>query len=131
MAKRTQPSKDKKAKETVSNLLKDVMPKKEEKKDKMETAVEAKGNEWLQKQVDALTKENEQLREDYNKLLNETKTASSSEGVQELQNGVRALFTDIENAYLGRNPERVRYDKAFNKVLLDKFVGTFQFLQKK
>ena len=125
-------TKDSKAKETVSNLLKDVMPKKEEKTDKLESSVEKKGIGWLETEIDRLTKENERLQEDYNKLLqqfNEQKNSSGSDVAT--REGIINIFKNIENAYLGRNPERVRYDKAFNKVLLDKFLATFPFISQK
>lgn len=145
MAKRST-NKEDVAKEKVQNLLKDSgilnKGKKVEVVDVVETATEKKGTDWLEKQVDALSAENEKLtatvesvKADYEKLHNEYMNLKSSPdnpmGIEELQRGIMTIFKDLENNFLGRNAQRVRYYDANIKKLLDKFVGTFKFLQKK
>lgn len=129
MAKRKTTVKDTKAKETVSNLLKGVLPNKEvEEVDVLAKKNTEKGSEWLQDQIDLLTTENEQLRNDLAQAQN---APVNADGVAELQNGIQVIFNDLENNYLGRNANRTPYLRADVKILLDKFVGTFKFLQKK
>jgi len=143
MAKRIT-NKDKEAKEKVANLLKDskVLTKEEPKKDKLKEASDKHNTDWLQDQLDALTKENEELlskvetlQNDYEKLFNDFTALKNSPAVpagsEELQNGIMGIFKDLENNYLGNNIQRTRYTDAKIKVLLDKFVSTFKFLQHK
>ncbi len=136
MAKR-KTTKDAVAKDKVNSLLKNVLPTKKEDKpvDVLEQATEDKGNEWLQDQLDALIKENEQLKLDLEKSLvsyHELKNSPDAPvSEQDIRAGVVSLFKDIEDNFLGRNQNRTRYLRADVKILLDKFLGTFPFLMKK
>ncbi len=135
MAQRKSKDKDTKAKETVSNLLKGVLPKEAKPKDKLETAVKEKGIDWLQDDIDRLTQENDQLRADYDKLFkehNDLKNQPAAGGTDtEIKQGVLNLFRQLEDAHLGRNPERVRYKEAIIRVWLEKFLQTFPFISEK
>lgn len=134
MAKRISTPKDEAAKNKINSLLKDVLPKKTEEKnvDVLDKVVENKGNEWLQDQVDALTLENEQLRNDLQKSMidiNKLRNAPTAPvDTIQIQNNVRLLFNDLESAFLGRNPQKIRYYDAKIKILLDKMLGLFPFL---
>jgi hypothetical protein len=133
MAKR-QTKKEEVAKSKVNSLLKDVLPKKEKEVDVIEEVEQKKGNEWLEEQVDALTKENEQLKIDLQKAfadINKIRESGGSVEADELKAGIVKIFKDLEDNLLGRNPNRTQYLKADIKILLNKFLATFPFMMKK
>ena len=136
MAKRST-AKDSAAKTKVANLLKDsnILGKKEETVDVLEKSVENKGTGWLTKQVTTLTDENEQLKGDLQKAMNELNELKNAPDApvdtEEMKQGIRKLFIDLEDAHLGRNPQRKIYPDANVKILLSKFLGNFPFLMKK
>jgi len=143
MAKRNT-TKEKEAKEKVANLLKDsgILTKEKPKEDKIKKTVDKKSTDWLQKQLDTLTKENEALlaekeaaTAEYKKLFNDYTALKNSSNApvsdEALKAGVLKIFHELENNYLGRNPQRTKYTDVKIIKLLDKFVENFKFLQKK
>jgi len=108
---------DLKAKETVKELLTDVeldlTVKPKDELLEVENEEQAKGGEWLQEQVALLSSENELLRienqtlkGDYQKMLNENMAIKSGAGIQgdnEVKNGVLTIFHEIQSQYM-KNP---------------------------
>jgi hypothetical protein len=137
MAKRssTSTTKEKVAKDKVNNLLKDVLPKKEKEVDVLEKKVANKSTDWLTEEIDKLTAENEQLKGDLEKAMKEIHALKNDPNApvdtDQIKNGVKKLFKDLEANYIGANQTRTRYLKADIKILLDKFLATFPFLMKK
>lgn len=132
------------AKKKVEELLGDFVTvdvkKVTEVADKLESlqsgAPSKGGNSWLEGQVSELSEKNKELedqlvqaKQDYTKLLNskggEPVDASAVEA------GVRAIFNDMRNNYEGNNPSRTKYTQANIRVMLEKFLQTFEFLRKK
>ena len=131
-------TKDKEAaKKKVDDLLKGTILGKEEPKeeevDVLEQAAEAKDTSWLTDEITRLQDENTQLKTDLNKAFDDINRlrAGGATDDSEVKAGVRKLFRDIEDAHLGRNPERKIYKVAVVKILLEKFLKTFPFLMKK
>jgi hypothetical protein len=94
------------------------------------------GNSWLEKQVSELSEKNKELedelikaKEDYNKLLNSKGGAPVDASAVEA--GVRSIFNDMRNNYEGNNPSSTKYTQANIRVMLEKFLTTFEFLRKK
>lgn len=95
-------------------------------------------NTWLESQVEELSKKNQELEDqlvaaknDYNKLLNTGGGTAVAADPTEIEVGVKKIFNDLRNNYEGNNVNRTKYLQADIRVLLEKFVGTFQFLRVK
>lgn len=145
MATRRTTKKDMDAKKRAEELLKDIpsfTKKKEEITDALEKNVKNKGSEWLEEQLHVLNAENDKLmkeletfKQENKKLYSEVEKLKNSPDapvdVKEIKDGVKKIFTDLENNFLGRNSNRTRYEDAKIKNLLEKFLKTFPFLMKK
>lgn len=138
------------AKKRVESLLGDitiddkevvrVADKLDEIKSEESGEANSKHTSWLEKQIKELSDANKKLeeqlvvaKEDYKKLHNsmngQTKSVSVSDS--EVVSGVRRIFNDLNNNYLGNNREKRRYEQANIRPLLEKFLRTFPFLTKK
>jgi len=131
---------DEKAKETVEKLLKDVelSPKKEIVEEIEAVTVNvSEGAVWLEEQVALLTEENDKLKseliiakEDYSKLFQKLQGGNTTDLEGEtLRQNILFFFTEMQNAYLGNNPQGQRYVYAYPERLLPKLVQLFPFLQ--
>jgi hypothetical protein len=136
---------DVKAKERVAELVEEVTlipPKEGELLELDETPQDVTDVEWLQEQLGKLSERNEllerenvQSKEDYKKIFEELQAVKSgTQGGPELipdsilKNNVSALFAELQNNYLGNNPQRQRYTNASVVHLLNKMLGMFPFL---
>lgn len=132
---------DEKAKETVEKLLKNVelAPKVEVEETEAEAPVAPSGEgvEWLEEQLTALTEENERLRseaniakEDYARLFEKMQGGGVNTNAAEtiLQN-VLFFFTEMQDNYLGLNPQGTRFTIAYPERLLPKLIQLFPFLE--
>ena len=107
-----------------------------DKLDSLQSGIGASGNSWLEGQVEELSEKNKELenqlvaaKEDYNKLLNST--GGEPVDSSDVEKKVKAIFDDLRNNYEGINPSRTKYTEAKIRVLLEKFLQTFEFLRKK
>ena len=146
MARTTKNTKENKEKmqKKVDDLLADIDGLKKikgtaESTDKLKEATKEKVGNWLEEQVNELTKTNERLEkelakknDDYAKLYDVYQQAklNAPASDEDLKNGVVKIFKDLESNYLGLNQVRTRYHQADVKTLLDKFLRTFPFLMK-
>jgi hypothetical protein len=147
MAKRNVTTKERAEKQTaarqkVDELLEDVIPtKKTTKKPKVtaKKAETAKNVTWLEKEVERLTQLNTELE---NKLivaetetqkslneLNVLKQSGANLNEGEIKTKVVEHFRDLEDAFLGRNAQRTRYQNTTVQAQLDKMVTRFPFLK--
>lgn len=146
--KTTTDERDIKAKNKVAELLKDIdLTKPSEKQAPSKSEIKEDGNniEWLQEQLTILSDENEKLRtelgqakEDYGKLFkgfNEKKVVQQPQSQIPLQSGdktnenILKLFSELQNNFTGRNPEKTPWSTASIKHLLGLMVQLFPFLQ--
>ena len=105
-----------------------------DKLDKIESPKDGgKGNAWLEKEMARLSAKNSELedqivkaKEDYNKLLNSSKVSTESVSDGSVEAGVKKIFDELDYNFKVKN-----YTQVNIKILLEKFVGTFKFLQKK
>lgn len=107
-----------------------------EKLDSLQVGREGGGNSWLEAQVSELSEKNKtledeliQAKEDYNKLLNSTGGAPVEASA--VEHGVKVIFNDLRNNYEGNNASRTKYAQADIRILLEKFLQTFEFLRRK
>lgn len=101
--------------------------------------------EWLQEQLTKLSDENEKLKkeaieakESYKKIYsqyenvkkgsNGTTTTEKMVPDSELKNSIIELFFDIQNNFLGKNPERRRYKQIIPVPFMNKMIKYFPFL---
>jgi predicted nuclease with TOPRIM domain len=128
------------AKNKVSNLLVDVLPKKEEKKENiLEEAIKESGNEWMEEQISALTEENEQLKEDYQKIFNELQKVKSNPvanvaGVpnSQLEHELKMFFDILvqrDQRMQGNAVVKLNYVGAGAPGLLQEMLQRFPFLK--
>lgn len=124
-----------KAEELFSDILTEIAPKKVEAK-KVEpkpTVQELNSTSWLEEQVQALSEQVETLEQkladktlEYQKLLASKNSAPQVDS--NIVNGIKLIFDELRNNYEGNNVTRTRYTDAKIKILLDKFVRLFPFL---
>lgn len=123
-----------KAKKRVEELLQDVSLSPQKKEDNQKPQ-KKEGIEWLEEQVDLLSKDRESLRkelaqskEDYEKMFNDNqrlKTNPSKSDVNNIELTVIRLFNEIQTNY--RNiPNLIIEGRAFMEIM----VKYFPFLKK-
>jgi len=125
-----QEERDIKAKQKVKELLEDVdlVPKELKEAEYVVKVIEPpKGIEWLEEQVNLLTEENEQLKNDYSKLFEQYQQKSGGGNLlsETVNQNILLMFTELQNNLLGNNPERHSWDQVNVKYLLNQFVQLF------
>lgn len=136
--------KKKKAKERVEALLEGVNINTKDKKvvtDRVVELEEKKGNEWLESEMTRVTDENDRLikelataKDDLKKMAQELLNAKGGVPTMDgsvVQKNVVAMFKELENNFLGRNPQKQRYEQANIKHLLDNMLRKFPFIRSK
>lgn len=107
--------------------------------DELATLKSSKGNAWLESQVDELSNRNRELEDqliqaknDYTKLLNSSKGSTEPNVNQSvLEAKIWEIFNDMRNNYEGNNSTRTKYTQANIRVMLEKFLTSFEFLRKR
>lgn len=139
------------AKKKVNELLDDVellSPKSDDNLFEIDENVDKNSLEWLQEQIDKLSVENEKLKkeaseakENYRKIhaqyqhvvkngvIDETKDVEANIIPDSmLKNGIFNLFNEVQNNYLGINPQKHKYTDVKLIHLLHKMIKLFPFL---
>ena len=136
-----QKAKDKTAKNKVDELLADVgvTSKKKQVKATAKTAETKKNTKWLEDENDRLTKVNVdwenkfiEVEGNYKRAYAELQTLKAKSGSMpesDMKKRIVEHFRDLENAHLGRNPERMVYKTTTPVAQLDKMVERFPFLK--
>lgn len=144
-------NKDDKVKKQVEDLLKDVIPDMTTKKndeviesngsgDKLDDAVEEKGNDWLKEQLDdaveknkILRVENEKLKDNYKKIFNEFENLKNNKPLlssdDELKKSLRIIYDEFHNNLTGNNKEKIRWVDVKVDFILHRLHTSFPFLR--
>ena len=124
------------AKEKVSKLLED-MPVESVvvKTDKLQDSKEKKTVEWMEEQIQMLTDQNakleaqnDQLKNDYNKLFDQYQSSPSADS-DHLKRGIEEIFFELDATLRGLRYGGVAYEEAKIRPLLNNFMAKFPFLQ--
>lgn len=95
--------------------------------------------EWLQEQIDGLTKINTEyenkyikLKEEYDLLLDKvnknTNNNFNSKDISNIKRGVIEIYTELLNNYTGKNSTNKRWTTVKIEYLLNKFKSKFNFI---
>lgn len=95
--------------------------------------------EWLQEQIDGLTKINTEyenkyikLKEEYDLLLDKvnknTNNNFNSKDISNIKRGVIEIYTELLNNYTGKNSTNKRWTTVKIEYLLNKFKSKFNFV---
>lgn len=137
--------KDTKNQEKLMELLEDLptlhqIKKGDKKEEPVETHEDQTSKEWLKEQVAKLSEENEKLKKDlviykeqYDLSLVERPTREPSMYIspeeENTKREVLNLFRELENNYLGRNPQRQVYKMVKVDHILKRMNSMFPFLK--
>lgn len=120
--KKVDKSASEKAKETVTELLSDVnlTPNAEKESFELieETPEKVKSTEWLAEQVEKLTKENGELKQQLGNAKNSSVEAN-----------VIGLFNEFQGEYLKHSPQTMAHTQIYLTALMGKMLVAFPFLQ--
>jgi len=94
------------------------------------------GIEWLQEQVAALSEETEQLRgelaqsrDDYTRIFDQYHNQDSSMLNETTKQNVLIMFHELQNNFIGNNPERTAWREAQIEYLLKQMISLFPFTE--